>query len=84
MWNKTLCHKRPCRSRLCKNTGIDSVFAFLYNNVDQGKLSQASMPLATMLRTLVFTAFLFLYVWEVADSGLSHSMSEIETQGNKK
>ena len=47
-----------------QNTGIYRVFASLYNtlckNVEQDTLSQASMPVATMHRTLVFTAFSLL------------------------
>ena len=43
-----------------QNTGIYSVFASLYNilhkDVEQENLSQASMPFATMPKTLVFTA----------------------------
>ena len=42
---------------------ICTFFASLYNilrkDVEQGKLSQASMPLATMPKTLVFTTFSF-------------------------
>ena len=44
-----------------QNTGICIVFASLYNtlrkDVEQDTLSQACMPLATMPKTLVFTAF---------------------------
>ena len=50
-----------------------------HKDVEQGKLSQASMPLATMPKTLVFTALLFLCVLRVADFGLTHSISETET-----
>ena len=56
-----------------RNTGMGTVFASLYDilhkDMEQGKLSQASMPLAT-------TAFLFLDGLWVADSGLTHSISE--------
>ena len=55
----------------------------LHKDVEQGKLSQASMPLATMSRTLVFAALLFLYGLRVADAGLTHSISKTETQCNK-
>ena len=44
-----------------QNTGSCRVFASLYNtlckDVEQDTLSQASMPIATMPKTLVFTAF---------------------------
>ena len=47
-----------------QNTGICRVFASLYNtlckDVEQDTLSQASMPIATMPKTLVFTAFSLL------------------------
>ena len=50
-------------------------------DVEQGTLSQASMPLATMpKKTTVFTALLFLCVLRVADSGLIHSISETKKQ----
>ena len=72
MWNKTRCHKRPDHAH---NTSMCSVLASLRNilhkDVEQGKLSQAPMPLATMPKILVFTAFLCLYVLRVADSGVS-------------
>ena len=71
-----------------KNIGICTFFASLYNilhkDVEQGKLSQASMPLATMPKTLVFTTFSFFYVLRIADSGLTRSISETETQCNKE
>ena len=64
MWNKTRCHKRPCLSRPCPKHRYLKLFASLHNilhkDVEQGKLLQASMPLATMPKILVFTAFLFL------------------------
>ena len=48
-----------------QNTGTYSIFATLYNrlhkDVEQEKHSQASLPLATMPKTLVFTVFFFLY-----------------------
>ena len=44
-----------------QNTGIYRVFASLYdiprNNAEQDTLSQASMPVATMPKTLVFSTF---------------------------
>ena len=69
--------------------GIRTSFIFrpyniLRKDVEQGKLSQASLPLATMPKTLVFTAFMFLYGLGVADSGLTHFISETETQCNKE
>ena len=58
MWNKTRCHKRPCQFRRCPKHWYLPRFASLYdiprNNVEQDTLSQASMPLATMPKTLVF------------------------------
>ena len=69
-------------------TLVFALFASLYNilhrDVEQGKLSQASMPLATMPKTLVFAAFSVLYVLRVADSGLTHSISQAETQCSKE
>ena len=66
-----------------KNTAIYSACVSLYNilheDVAQGKMSQASMPLKTMPRTLVLAALLFLYVLQVADSGLTSSVSETGT-----
>ena len=71
-----------------QNTGIYSVSDSLYNmlrkDVEQGKLSQASMPLATIPKTLAFTALLSLYALQVADSGLTHSISETKTPCNKE
>ena len=55
-----------------------------HKDVEQGKLSQASMPLATMPKTLVFTTFSVFYVLRIADSGLTRSISETETQCNKE
>ena len=47
-----------------ENAGIYSAFASLYNilrkDVEQDTLAQASMPLATMPKTLTFTAFSLL------------------------
>ena len=48
-----------------QNTGIYSDFASLHNmlhknNVEQDTLLQASMPVATMPKTLVFTTLLLL------------------------
>ena len=47
-----------------QNTDMYSVFASLYNtlrkDVEQNTLSQASMPFATMPKTLVFAVFLRL------------------------
>ena len=61
VWNKTRCHKRPCQLRRCRKNCIYLVFASLYSilhkDVEQAKLSQVSMPLASMPKTLVFTAF---------------------------
>ena len=55
-----------------QNTGIHSAFVSLYSilhkDVEQGKQSQASMPLTTMPKTLLSIPFLFLYV--VAGCGL--------------
>ena len=83
MWNKTRCHHRPCLSQPCPKHWYLRVFSSLYNilhkDVEQGKLSQASMPLATRPKTLVFTAFLFLYVLRAAESGLTQSIPETET-----
>ena len=73
-----------------ESTGMCSVFASLHNilhtDVEQGKLSQASMPLATMPKTFVFfySALLFLHGLRVQDSGLINSISETETQCNKE
>ena len=61
-----------------------SLYNILHKDVEQGKLSQASMPLATMPKTLVFTTFSFFYVLRIADSGLTRSISETETQCNKE
>ena len=87
MWNKTRCHKRPCLWRPCPQILVFAVLSSLYNilhkDVEQGKLSQASVPLATMLKTLVCAVRLFLYGLRVADSGLTNSSSETETQCNK-
>ena len=71
-----------------QNIGIWNEFASLYNilrkDMEQGKLSQACMPLAAMPKTPIFTALLFLYVLRVADAGLTRSISETETQGTKE
>ena len=53
-------------------------------DVEENALSQASMPLASMPKTLLFIALLFLYGLRVADSGLTNSISETETQCNKE
>ena len=52
--------------------GIYSIFASLYNilrkDVEQDTLSQAAKSLATMPKTLVFTAFLLLCTADCASS----------------
>ena len=88
MWNRTRCHKRPCVSRPCpKHWYLRRLCVFLQHiaqDVEQGKLTHASMLFATMPKTLVFKALLFLYGLRVADSGLTHSVSEAEAQCNKE
>ena len=82
MWNKKRCHEHPCLCRPCPKHCYLQCFWSLYNilhmDVEQGKLSQASMPLATMSKTRVFTALLFLYGLPGCGSGLTHSISETE------
>ena len=80
MWNKNVCHKRPCLSRPCpnhlylqrfvpKSTGMYSVFASLCNilhkDVEQERLSQASMPFATMPKSPLCTALCAQKHWYV-------------------
>ena len=63
MWSKTRCHNHPCLWRPCPKHCICSVFASLYNiprkDVEQDTFSQASMPLATMSKTLHLQRFCF-------------------------
>ena len=62
MWNKTRCGKGPCLWRPCaRHWHLQRFHHSLHNilrkDVEQDTMSQASMPLATMTETPVFTAF---------------------------
>ena len=58
----TSIHARNCSDH-AQNVGLYRAFACLYDilckDVEQNTLSQASMPVATMPKPFVFTAFLF-------------------------
>ena len=65
-----------------QNTGIYSVFASLYNilhkDLEQENLSQASMPFATMPKTLVFTTFYAQKHWYLQPFNILHKEVEQE------
>ena len=75
---------RPCAVWMMFTVFSPFCTAQCAKDVGQGKLSRAALPLATMPKTRAPIAFLFLYGLQVADSGLTHSISETETQCNKE
>ena len=67
-----------------KNTGIYSVFASLYNLpckvVEQGTLSQGSMPFATMPKTLVFTPKTLVFIYSMSAALYNILQKDVEQE----
>ena len=72
MWNKTRCHKRHAKSRRSPKHWYLPRFCLFVQHTAQGcgtgmaKLSQASMPLASMPKTLVYLQRFRLFVQHIA------------------
>ena len=74
MWKKTRCHKRPCLSRPCQKHWCTERCRLFVQHTAHG--------FATMPKTLVFTALLFLYGLRVADltfKGLDSELTHVVT-----